>query len=249
MPANERTIRRFQREIAQSDENVTNYTNRLEQVYTDWLRDSVDEFRAANSSAQRNALLSRLTAGRFPAAIEQQLTNTANLYTAELDFMRGRFSITPEDTSIVLNVSRVETATLRSELLNTAAAISSTLAFADAANVPESVAFSDLRQSFLEGKFSRLGTGLITNLAGFRSSYEIRKAESVADNPKFEYVGPRDDKNRPFCRAVLSHRRKEWTREQIESELDGRPDAQLLPTFIYGGGFNCRHRWIFTRRA
>lgn len=249
MPADDKTIRRFQREIAESERNVENYSNRLEQLYTNWLRDGVDEFRAATSEPQRNSVLARLTLNRFTPDIEAQLVRSLELYSAELGFIQGRFRIDPSDTVLTQNIARVETASLRSELMNTAAAVSSTLAFAAAGLAPDSVDFQSIRESFLDGKFHRIQVGLHTNLAGFRSSYEIRKAESIADNPKFEYVGPRDDKNRPFCRFVLSNRRKEWTREQIAAELDSHPDAQLQPTFVYGGGYNCRHRWIYTRRA
>lgn len=103
------------------------------------------------------------------------------------------------------------------------------------------------------GLFTRIKTGIITALAGFRSVFEIRKAESLpadrrrSDGPsRYRYVGPRDDKNRPFCRKILDQNRL-FTLEEIVA-LDSDPLAQILPVFAFGGGFNCRHRWIFTER-
>ena len=213
------------------------------------MRDSVDAFRDAGTDSGRGAVLAGMNSGRFTTEIESHLRDVLTLYTSELSNIQGRFTITTQDTVLTQNISTIEAATLRSELAAATAAISSTMAFSAVGNSPNSVNFRELNDSFIEGKVNRLQVGLVTNMAGFRSSFEIRKAETVADNPKFEYVGPSDSKNRPFCRFVLANRKKEWTRAEIERELDSRPDAQLLPTFVYGGGYNCRHRWIYTQRA
>lgn len=248
MPISDKQIRRFQKEIAQSDQRVVSYSNRLEQLYSNWVRDSVDDFKSASDGGARGAILSSMTTGRLPNNIELHLRNVLDLYTGELSFLQGRFTISQEDVALTSSMANIETASLRAELTAGAAAISSTLAFSATGGNAADVSFRELNKSFIEGKLQRLQVGLHTNLAGFRSSYEIRKAEQVADNPKFVYIGPRDNKNRPFCAFVLSAGKKEWTREEI-SQLDSRADAQLLPTFVYGGGFNCRHRWIHAARA
>ena len=55
----------------------------------------------------------------------------------------------------------------------------------------------------------------------------------------YVYVGPRDDKNRPFCR--------QWV-----GKATARPEAlvngQDLPVPDYCGGYNCRHSWAPTPR-
>jgi hypothetical protein len=53
----------------------------------------------------------------------------------------------------------------------------------------------------------------------------------------YVYVGPRDDKNRPFCRA--------WVGKAVTdpARLD---NGQGLPVEDYCGGFNCRHSWAPT---
>jgi hypothetical protein len=52
----------------------------------------------------------------------------------------------------------------------------------------------------------------------------------------FIYVGPVDERLRPFCRG---HVGKVYTRAQIDA-LD---NGQLPNTFLTGGGWNCRHVW------
>ena len=57
---------------------------------------------------------------------------------------------------------------------------------------------------------------------------------------KFIYFGPKDKLNRPFCRWALNNNTPR-TRKQINL-LNNR--SSLKPTFLVGGGFNCRHIWI-----
>ena len=52
---------------------------------------------------------------------------------------------------------------------------------------------------------------------------------------RFRYVGP--PPIRDFCKQ---HWRKTYTYDQIQ-QLD---NGQGLPVWIYGGGYNCRHRWV-----
>jgi hypothetical protein len=53
----------------------------------------------------------------------------------------------------------------------------------------------------------------------------------------YVYVGPRDDKNRPFCRL--------WVGKAVTdpARLD---NGQGLPVDDYCGGYNCRHSWAPT---
>jgi len=53
----------------------------------------------------------------------------------------------------------------------------------------------------------------------------------------YVYVGPRDNKNRPFCRA--------WVGKAVTdpARLD---NGQGLPVEDYCGGYNCRHSWAPT---
>lgn len=60
-------------------------------------------------------------------------------------------------------------------------------------------------------------------------------------NLLFEYAGPKDSLERPFC-ADLSDAALTYTRDQI-ADMD---NGQGMPVFISGGGWNCRHQWIIS---
>lgn len=56
---------------------------------------------------------------------------------------------------------------------------------------------------------------------------------------RFVYVGPNDDATRPFCREHLTGE------ERTRAELDSIDNGQLPNTLLTGGGWNCRHKWLF----
>lgn len=72
-----------------------------------------------------------------------------------------------------------------------------------------------------------------TTLSIFTRQLEAMKSGA---SDVFIYVGPVDERLRPFCRG---HVGKVYTRAQIDA-LD---NGQLPNTFLTGGGWNCRHVW------
>lgn len=232
---------RFRREIAETDKRAEQYSQRLEQLFTEWINPLLE--------AGDEAALAEIQAGNFPPELEDQITNILALYEAELRNIQGRFSILEEDVRLTEIIADLQAENVRGELITAATSIATAAAFGLASGEP--ISPSGIREQFTKGRFNRIETGIVTDAAAYRSGFEIKKAQDVTadedEPPKFAYIGPRDDKNRDFCRFVLNQR-KLWTIEEIRAELDTRPDAQLTPTFIYGGGYNCRHRWIFTRR-
>lgn len=55
----------------------------------------------------------------------------------------------------------------------------------------------------------------------------------------YYYLGPLDEKTRPFCRHMLKID-KVFSREEIDymsAELN-------YPVLEYGGSYNCRHQWV-----
>ena len=73
--------------------------------------------------------------------------------------------------------------------------------------------------------------------AGRRAVMSAAKQVEGALDLVYVYVGPRDDKNRPFCKA--------WVGKAVTdpARLD---NGQNLPADDYCGGFNCRHSWAPT---
>lgn len=60
---------------------------------------------------------------------------------------------------------------------------------------------------------------------------------------RFEYSGPADKLERPFCRHLTSAK-KSCTREQIDKMDNGQfPVGSVMTT---GGGWRCRHVWILS---
>jgi hypothetical protein len=52
----------------------------------------------------------------------------------------------------------------------------------------------------------------------------------------YQYIGPDDSANRPFCDR---HVDKIYTRE----EIDALDNGQIANVFLTGGGYRCRHHW------
>ena len=85
---------------------------------------------------------------------------------------------------------------------------------------------------------SQAKTLVNTGLAQVQRQVQTEASESF--NPEelvFLYIGPDDQKTRPFCHALEG---KACTKQQI-TKLN---NAQGLPVMANGGGYNCRHRWV-----
>ena len=79
---------------------------------------------------------------------------------------------------------------------------------------------------------------------------EPNKPSPIEDTPtrrvRFKYVGPKDEKNRPFCGEMMSQRRV-FRYEDIETmSRQGvnpvGPDGYSI--FEWRGSYNCRHGWV-----
>ena len=67
------------------------------------------------------------------------------------------------------------------------------------------------------------------------ASLELREALDLV----YVYVGPRDEKNRPFCARWVG---------KASARPEDLDNGQGLPVPDYCGGFNCRHSWAPTPR-
>lgn len=85
-------------------------------------------------------------------------------------------------------------------------------------------------------------TELNTGTMAFNRTITAKKAIDLqGENPRFVYVGPYDKVTRDFCRGVLTDKSPAiYTLREIEA-MD---NEQGLPVMAYGGGYNCRHRWV-----
>lgn len=82
-------------------------------------------------------------------------------------------------------------------------------------------------------------TEVRTGLSGLNRTITAIQAEE-AGIENFLYVGPDDQKTRPFCGDVLSRRSPPiFSKEEISAMSNG----QGLDVLTHGGGYNCRHQW------
>lgn len=75
-------------------------------------------------------------------------------------------------------------------------------------------------------------------------------APSAQDTPdvkfRYKYVGPKDEKNRTFCREMMQANRvfriEDINEMSLRSVNSVGPDGYDI--FLWRGSFNCRHRWV-----
>lgn len=101
-------------------------------------------------------------------------------------------------------------------------------------DVPEDIPDSQIG-AYLQGKYE------------FAISSEPNKPSKLDGGLykiRYQYAGPRDDKNRTFCAQVLS-KNLIYRKEDI-SQMSFRSENKEFGTysiFFYKGSYNCRHRW------
>ncbi len=69
-----------------------------------------------------------------------------------------------------------------------------------------------------------------------------RQVDQLGVDPRpedrFLYVGPSDTATRPFCARFVGQ-------VKTRAELDSIDNGQIPNTLLTGGGWNCRHKWLF----
>lgn len=77
----------------------------------------------------------------------------------------------------------------------------------------------------------------------YRTAYDrvLQRVEASGHPLRYEYDGPRDNLNRPFCARMVEQSRsgRTWSR----AEIDGLDNGQLPNVWISAGGYRCRHQW------
>ena len=113
---------------------------------------------------------------------------------------------------------------------NLASNIQVTLAQGVANNLPRNE-IKQLMKGIVGG--TRPDAVITTMLATYEQSVIATMAEDLPDDTLWQYIGPRDEKNREVCRQYLNQ--GPITKNQITAiKQDG---------FIFRGGWRCRHQW------
>lgn len=86
-----------------------------------------------------------------------------------------------------------------------------------------------------------------TGMAGIDRDVTTQLAEAL-DIEFFTYFGSQDKRNRQFCKDLLNNIHPNTKRPHSEfwhvSEIRTLVNGQKLEVLKYGGGYNCRHRWL-----
>lgn len=237
--------KRFINEIERSDERINLFIAQLRNAMIDYFDAMLDETAGVENDKELLAILAGYSTYQSVAIVNLYIKKLSSLYLAELKEMRPRFGVNQEDADLTRELAIMHQKKITTDLTGAITAIGTALAMSKAL-ADTRPSRRELKEAYIEKKINQTEAELVTNVSAYRSSMEIRKANELVNNPKFAYIGPRDNKNRPICRYILDHAQL-WTEKEIK-ELDKHPDAQLIPVKVYGGGYNCRHRWIYTER-
>lgn len=231
-----------------ADEISAAYATELARVLRDLERelrklalDAIGGSRTALSRAVRAAKLRRqiqdaLTAAGYPHLVETATSVRLDALVAQVQRLRGAAKLAAFSTSDLSRILALK-ALARVDLLGQGDAIAHAV-----------------WRTFAQGLFSQrpiadllddLSTALDLELYHARTLYDTtvsvfgRQVEAMKAQPEdvFAYLGPMDEKTRPFCRR---HVGKVYTRAAI----DAMDNGQLPNVFLVGGGWQCRHTWI-----
>lgn len=89
----------------------------------------------------------------------------------------------------------------------------------------------------LDDDVAAMHTLFDTQVSMFGRQVEAIVTADLPPDQPYLYVGPKDLRNRPFCKERVG---LVLTRDRIET-LD---NGQLPNPFVTGGGYNCRHSWL-----
>ena len=92
---------------------------------------------------------------------------------------------------------------------------------------------AELMRSNIKTTIPRVENIIGTQLGNYRRAVIMQMAVDLPESALYDYIGPRDEKNRPVCRQFLDS--SPLTEQEIRSIK-----ADAMET---GGGINCRHYW------
>lgn len=93
---------------------------------------------------------------------------------------------------------------------------------------------STLIKSNIKSTIPRIDNVIGTQLSNYERAIIMQMSADLPENQLYDYMGPRDDKNRPVCTQFLDS--SPLTKADIRSI---KPDAMET-----GGGINCRHKFM-----
>lgn len=189
--------------------------------------------RAVRAAKIRRELQTALSAAGFDQLATTATSSALDRLVAQMEQLRGAAKLaafTTSDQSRILALQRLANIDVLSAGQELGTALWRTVAQGLFSQRPLDDILTDLAD-VVDVEESRLRTLYDTAISVFTRQVEAMK--STPDDV-FAYLGPVDQKLRPFCRA---HVGKVYTR----AEIDALDNGQLPNVFLTGGGYNCRH--------
>lgn len=238
---------KLQKRIAERELSIEIFLNDLQRIYSGSLRDVITRLdrespSAIDAASVINDIESVLAANGFGAVYRSQM----DIYRDELLYINESLAgagvagaaatIAGADIPLMQTLAIFENAKIAKtfEVL-----LGDVKAYLYRSYIlGEQIDLSSTVESYGDAVFANLKTEFNTTMATFSRTVTAKKAED-AGLELFLYIGPSDDKTRPFCAARLSRSPAIYTKAEI-SEMDNGQTGDVLST---GGGYNCRHQW------
>jgi hypothetical protein len=191
--------------------------------------------RAVRAAKLRQEIQKALRVSGFEALTRTATADALDALVAQMGTLRGAAKLaafTTSDQSRILALKEIARLDLVGVGDALAHALWRTLAQGLYAQRPVTDLLDDLSEA-VDVEEARLQTLYDTTVSIFGRQVEAMKTQP---GDVFAYVGPVDQKLRPFCRQ---HVGKVYTKP----EIDALDNGQLPNVFLTGGGYNCRHVW------
>lgn len=208
-------------------------------VFRVWLTERLREIDSAKTQRARTQLILELLS---LADLQINYKPVRRVYGKVLGAFWNRFTKKDEDTELARRIEKDSIRKMKtafSGLAAKAAARADLQAVAPVARVTAKV----VQEQIIGGELLKTTTSMITDVVALRGVLEVRRTQEIqGDKALYFYRGPRDNRNRPFCRKVLDGQ-KQYSLAEIKA-FDSDPLISLTPVLIYCGGWGCRHTWI-----
>ena len=215
------------------DQAVEEYELQIEQVTEQFVQD-IQELEDEGLSTEE--ILVIIAAIDFASYFIEELGFIAghNAYMAATEDILSNlpfFGATTEQQLLALqNIQRFS---IESLSMNITANMKSSMAQGISSGLNRSE-MSALIKSNIKSTIPRLDNVIGTQLSNYERAIIMQMSADLPENQLYDYLGPRDNKNRPVCRQFLDS--SPMTKSEIRAV---KSDAMET-----GGGTNCRHKFM-----
>lgn len=232
---------------AKQDARLAQILRRVERSAQSAMQSILREIPRLDGAEQKAAALLQFRQLMDEAGYQRALAEFDNLFAEEVKAIRQRLAdagvpkeriLTGQNTALIDQLLRINRQAIESRLDSLRADIEGDMLQSIMVGSEfDPVARGERTASQLDNSIS---TEASTLRAGFSRAVEFNIAEELGLD-LFLYAGPEDDITREFCQGVFDAKDPPI---YSKAEIDAMDNGQGLPVAEYGGGYNCRHRWL-----